>query len=390
MKDKIIFNDNLTIKSYDNGVITEYPCDFYNKYVTTIEKMAKKDQWKYQGVGANFRGDFYEPEKISLKNSYFNSIDAFKDNKVLFSVTINDVSGIFIKDLSADKDSEAHVIHSQEQSYSGSAPDLTFSKIATSIKEDYYTSHLALFNLESNDFTSLTAGDCYDFDSTFSNKSPDDILFATKGVGRDSDGDFVTYSPSSICRYNLNLMEVEEVISEDKFSFVKPKEDSNGNLYYVKRPSNTEKRGGGHIIIDILLIPYRILEAIITFIETFIMMFTGKGFSKNSKSKSSTKTANKRPDELFIEGNLINVDKEYKNNLKHKDAYAGYAPRSWQLIKRSDNNQTVIANGVIDYDLASDGNIVYTNGKHVILVTADGKTEKLADATTCTHVTCLK
>ena len=164
-----------------------------------------------------------------------------------------------------------------------------------------------------------------------------------------------------------------------------------GNLYFIKQPVNTSKRGFGRMLLNLLLIPYRLLEAFICFLETFTMMFTGKGFSKNSNRRESAKTSNKRPDEIFIEGNLINVEKEYKNNIRHKDNYAGYAPRTWQLIKQDINgNQTVLINGVIDYDLLPDGSILYTNGKHVLIKNLDGKVQKIADTTMCTQVSCFK
>ena len=86
-----------------------------------------------------------------------------------------------------------------------------------------------------------------------------------------------------------------------------------------------------------------------------------------------------------------NDTKEYKNNIRHKDNYAGYAPRTWQLIKQDINgNQTVLINGVIDYDLLPDGSILYTNGKHVLIKNLDGKVQKIADTTMCTQVSCFK
>lgn len=384
---KIVYNDNLSIKTLNNGTVSEFSCNFYNNYVETLEKLNKSQEWKHQGIGANFRGDTVEYETTSYKNSYYNSLNALNStDKALFSITINDVSGIFIKDFSSPKDNEAHVIHSNEASYNGSSPNNNGDKLVTAIKRDYFTSHLAVFDLNTSDFTELTDGDCYDFDATFSKTNSSVIYFATKGVGRNSDGDFVKYSPSSICKYNLDFVDVQEVLSSDNYSFVKPKDDENGNLYYIKRPEKAKKKSVFRFLLDILLIPYRLIEAIVMFLEMFTMMFTGKGFTKEKRA-SDVKTSNKHPGEIFIEGNLINVENEYKNNLKHKDGYVGYAPWSWQLIKLSaDGTETVIKNGVIDYDIAKNGDIILTNGKHILKITESGKTEKLAEATMCTKV----
>ncbi|MBQ7373857.1 MAG: hypothetical protein IJW64_04775 [Clostridia bacterium] len=383
---KIIFNDNLTIKTLENGKITEYPCDFYNNYVKTVEKMAKSQEWKYNGAGATFRGDSFNIERINTKNSYYTSLDCFGSyDKVLFTVTINEVSGIFIKDLSVEKDSESHVIHSHEHVFSGSCPNHDLKVIATSLKEDYVTAHLAIFNLETNDLSTLTDGDCYDFDPCYSKTNPSKILFASKGVGRDVDGDFVEYSNSSILRYDLNAWEIEELFTDENCSLEKPRDDKFGNYYYIEKPKKERKSGFFRTLLDIILIPYRILEAFVSFIEIFTSSFTGKSLVKTSNS-GNVKKKNKTKGEIFIEGNLINVDKEYKNNLKHKDKFAGYVPRAWKLVKvDADGNKIVLATSVIDYVLLDDGSIVYTNGKHVLLV-KDGKTEKLADTSMCTQV----
>ena len=99
----------------------------------------------------------------------------------------------------------------------------------------------------------------------------------------------------------------------------------------------------------------------------------------------------KSPREIVIEDNLINANEEYKKNLRHKDNFAGIAPWSWQLVKRDRNgNVTPVKNGVIDYQILSGGRIIYTNGKHIVLINADGKCEKLADATLCTKLSVIE
>ena len=386
---KIIFNDNLTIKSFYEGNIKEYPCDFYDKYVKTLDKMAKSQEWKYSGMGAMFRGDTFNIEQVNTKNSYYTSLDCFGNaEKVLFSISIDNLSGVFIKDLSVDKDSEAHVIHSHECIYSGSCPSENSRAIVTSLKENYVTAHLAMLNLETNDFTTLTDGDCYDFDPCYSKNNPNKVLFASKGVGRNSDGDFVAYSNASILSYDLNDWSIEELFSDKSLSLEKPRDDKDGSFYYIEKAQKERKGGFFRGLLNFILIPYRILEALASFIEIFVTSYTGKGLTRTTNS-GNMKKINKPQGEIFIEGNLINANKEYKNNLKHKDKFAGYAPRSWKLVRIDRNgNKTVLATSVIDYAISCDGSIVYTNGKHVLII-KDGKTEKIADTSMCTQVAVL-
>ena len=106
---KILFNDGLIFKTFENGKIREYGCDFYNNYIDSARRAAKNSEWKTQGSGARFMG-VYEESDINRENenfSYFNSLDFFKNNEnIVYSITVDRVSGIFTKDLTAEKDSE--------------------------------------------------------------------------------------------------------------------------------------------------------------------------------------------------------------------------------------------------------------------------------------------
>ena len=324
---KILFNDGLIFKTFENGKIREYGCDFYNNYIDSARRAAKNSEWKTQGSGARFMG-VYEESDINRENdnfTYFNSLDFFKNNEnIVYSITVDD-------------------------------------------------------------YVTVTDGDSADFDATISARDSSLIYFSSKGAGRNGNGEFVKYSPSSVFTYNIDSGDLEEILSENEKSLVKPKDDKNGNLYYILRPEKEKRRSFFGTLLDIILIPWKLFKALFNFIELFTTMFTGKGFSE--KSNNPAKTRDKSPKEIFIEDNLINANEEYKNNLRHKDKFAGIAPWSWQLVKRDQSgNVTHIKNGVIDYCVSYNGDIVYTNGKHVVLIGKDGKTQKIADANLCTKV----
>lgn len=383
---KIVYNDGLKLITYENGKTREYGCEFHEKYMEAAKKEAKNSEWKTQGQGARFMGaqSNINPEKSDI--SYYNSVEFFNSpDKLIFSVTVNGLSGVLTKDLSAETDSEGHIVHSRDEVFCGAAPSANGNTFATCIKENYVNGHLAVYNLADDDYSVLTDGDSADSDAVYSLKNSETIYFSSKGAGRNGDGEFVEYSPSSIFTYNTASGEVSEILSADKKSFTKPKEDEDGNLYYIVKPERKEKRGFWGTLLDIILIPWRLLKAIFNFFEFFTVAFTGKGFSE--KSNNPAKTQDKTQKELFIEDNLINAEEEYKKNLRHKDNFAGIAPWDWQLVKRTPcGDEISIKNGVIDYCLLRDGGVIYTNGKHVIKVLAGGKTEKIADAALCTKV----
>ena len=53
-------------------------------------------------------------------------------------------------------------------------------------------------------------------------------------------------------------------------------------------------------------------------------------------------------------------------------------PSSWQLARRSSSGtEEVLAKGVLAYDLARDGSIVYSNGNALFVRHPDGRKERL-------------
>lgn len=388
--DKIVFNSGNKIIEYDNGKITEHNSDFYDRYLDNSIKQSEKDAIFHSGVGAQFRGDAIERLKLEqLQENVLGGISSLylKDkNSVNYSLFINDISAVYNKNLTAKKDSESHIIHDNQRIIKG-AEEID-NKLFLTVSEGGITSHLAIFDKVSNDLTMVTDGDSFDEYPSFSRLNPQNILFSSKGVGRDGNGNFVEYSPSYILSYNQDLQEINEVYQNEKYSYFLPKEDVNGNLYAIRKPTKEKKKG--NLFLDILLIPYKLILAIYYFLESFTRAFTGKSFTENSKnSPNPAKNMDKDGQKIFIDGNIIYADKEYKNNLKHKDDFPGIIPRSYELIKITNGNEEVIKKGVCCYDILSDGSIVYSNGKYV-LKTKDNKTEKLLATNLTTTITSIK
>ncbi len=388
--DKIVFNEGVKIISLDGDTKTEHQINFYDRYVSNSVRQAEKDAIFHTGVGAEFRGDAIENLKRNQLNETIRAelTDLYltEENHLNYSLFINDISAIYSKNLSAKKDSESHIIHDNAKIFKGACENE--GQIVTTVSNDLATSHLALFNKNDGDYTIITDGDSFDATPRFSKRDKTKILFSSKGVGRDGNGNFVEYSPSYILEYDIELGDVNKLSSSSEYSYVLPKDDNNGNLYAIRKPIKEKKRS--NLLIDILLIPYKLVTAIYYFLENFTRSFTGKTFTENSPY-SSNPAKTKKGDErkIFIDGNVIYADKEYKNNLKHKDDFAGIIPRNYELVKITENGDEVIKKGVIAYEVLSDGAIVVSNGKYLLKLN-DGKCEKLCTANLATSITAIK
>ena len=70
---KLAFNDGLTLKTVENGVVKTYESKFYLNYVEAAKKAEKNSEWKTKGEGARFMGVTENRSEVSENGmiSYF-------------------------------------------------------------------------------------------------------------------------------------------------------------------------------------------------------------------------------------------------------------------------------------------------------------------------------
>ncbi|MCI8434548.1 MAG: hypothetical protein HFK10_01095 [Clostridia bacterium] len=371
---QIIYSDGADIR-LAGDVTAEGTSDYIAKYIETGTQLSAQRAWKNSGYGARFRGETAELPEEQRIDAFINSVNLTAPNQAFYTFSVNEVSGLYKKDFAAEKYPEAHVVHARNIEFLASSTNAA-GECAVAVRTDGLTGHIAELDLSSGDWRLLTGGDCYDNNPSFSRKNPDRILYDSAGVGRDYAGNFVAYADRSLFYIDRATRNVDEILKKDGKSLIKPKEDADGNLYFIEKPTKYKTKKS-NLFLDILLIPVKILVAIYRFLETFVMMFTGKTFTSHDANPTKGREQNSR--QIVIDGNRINVDKEYKRNCKNADKECGIVPAGWQLtVRRPDGSETVLKKGVTAYDLTDEG-IVYTNGKRVYLLDKTGKTQKLAE-----------
>lgn len=371
---QFVYSDGLRLV-LDDGQPISRESDYLTNYIAQTQRMNDAKQWKSSGYGASFRGETQDrhPERVE---AFVNSLAVLDEKTVLYSFTVNEMSGLYKKDFTREKDGEAHVVHSNNTEFLGLDYNERTDTAVCTVKTDSVCANLALVDMKTNDYRVVTGGDSKDYNPSFSRAKANTVLFDSCGVGRDYNGTFVRYAPAAVASLNTLTMEITEIKSSDKYSYVCPKDDEQGNLYCIRRPVAEKKKR--NLFIDILLIPWRLLQAIYYFLESFVLLFTGKTFTE--KNQNPTKGRERNSQQILIDGNKIEADKEFKRNQRNKDKLAGFIPYSWQLIKLTDGGDEIIKKGIAAFDVCPDGALVCTNGKHVFRI-ADGKTEKIASGT---------
>lgn len=373
--DKFLFSDANDLCLYDGGNIKKIHSKFIENYKNVAMNVERAKSWKHSGEGAQFRGDVRaETDGTAFETSISGINFTSDENEAVYSFTINSTSGIYRAKLDGEKAEETHVINSVDYTFSGGSSDVASNTLAVSLGRNYFNADIAIFDLNSGDYKTVTEGDTLDTDPFISPDDANVIYFSSRGVGRDGRGNFAKFSNASVCRLDLNALEIDEIAVSDKYSYIKPVLHG-GKLYALRIPAGEKKPNP---LIEILLIPFRILQAIVNFINVFVRAFTGKSLASGGSNPAKGRDYDSR--ELYVRGNLINAEKEMKKNAKKSKGDYGFIPLSWQIVEVESGK--AIKGGIADYDVLSDGTIIATNGRRIFSI-KDGKCVKLADTEKC-------
>ena len=374
--EKIVFSDGDSIRVLDEGEEGTYASQYIADYRERMRRMVKNKEWKHSGMGAVFRGDTMSEVGMDSEtrvDAYINSVHAAGEDKVLYTFTVNQTSGVIEKTLSAKKDGERFILHTNDGELLYSDYNVTDGKFVAELRRGEISSDLVLLDTERGDYVSITDGDSRDENPSFSKKRPGVVLYDSLAAGRNARGEFVEYAPAAVYEYDLNTLDLKEIRASEKYSYIKPVEDENGDIYCIRKPAKERERHNP--VVEILLIPYRLLMAIVNFIQIFVVFFTGKTMTGGGNNPAKGRDTDSR--QMIIRGNVIEVDKEIARNKKFKDKDLAFIPASWKLVRIRGGEEEEMKSGICDFSLAEDG-VVCTNGRKVFFL-KEGKSEKIAE-----------
>ncbi len=376
---EFIFIDGEKICVYKDGDIKEYESGYIEKYRASILQSAKNSEWKKNG----------RTEMLLNEDFYFNDDGEFfvkinsawlteNENELVYSFTVNETSGIYAKDLADEKKLESHIISSNDVEFI--SLNYNESGMIASVKKGEVAADIAIFSKDRSDYKCVTGGDSLDENPYLGDDGK--IYFNSYGVARDEVGNFLGYGKSDIYSLNLKTMEIEEEVCGETISIMKPTKTEKGFYVIVKPIEEKEKINP---FLEILMIPVRIVQAIVGFISMFVNIFSGKPLvsegGKSNKGYALARNFKKDEKRLYVLNHLIRVDEELKKNKK--DKFPSFIPKSWKLfhVEKKENgnfNYNCFGTNVADYCLLETGELIITNGKYIFqVIDNDEKTYSL-------------
>ncbi len=377
MINRIICTENDKIVIINNGKTQKLTSEFVNQYCSNHAQIVRKNSWKTEGYGAQFRH-----EQASLTTAHIDSLHAMAritgicsngNDEIIYSVAVGDAGGIFRRSIAVEGvENEGHILHDRQLRIF----DITSNsdgRIAFSVVNNKGEQNIAICKNGTSQYNEITEGLSIDRNPCWDPGNPDILLFDSAPVGFYSNGQRVVYS-RSIMKINLVTSELEELFANDNYDLVNPQIDDAGNIWCIRRPYKPVRNSLS--LLEFFLIPYRVGVAIFRAIEFFTIKNTGKPLITSGSNPAKSQSV---PEDMIYDNIRIESQKNYKDNLKSDSQFAGFIPGSWELISISkDKNITVKAKGVCTYRVISHNRFIYSNGNYLFDVT-DNKKEKVSD-----------
>jgi hypothetical protein len=217
----------------------------------------------------------------------------------------------------------------------------------------------------------LTEGDSFDTAPHWVPGEARKLVFQSAGIGRNREGHFLALGPFSLQELNLDTLDMNTLLEDARQDYLAPQLREDGSLYYIRRPyQRHESLNPLRLFKDFILFPFRLLFALFQFANFFSTIFTGKQLTSAEGKKAQQ--MNMR--QMMIWGNLVRAQKRAHADEEGMDL----VPKSWELHRRAaDGESKVLAGGVLAYDVAADGTVVYTNGSAIFLLYPDGRKERV-------------
>ena len=197
---------------------------------------------------------------------------------------------------------------------------------------------------DGSDLTEVTDGESVDEAPRSAPGPGRRLVFQSAGLARDPRGRFTGLGPSSVQQLDLDTGEISCLVQDDNFDFLWPRIAADGTLYYIRKPNGRAPQSAAPLaaLEHNRLLPFRILWVIGKLIDLFVERRTGQPlFSAKDAPRGAVKP-----------------------------------PSSWPSMRQTPHRAgapETVADGVMSFDLAADGSVVYSDGFDVYRKPASGE-----------------
>lgn len=243
--------------------------------------------------------------------------------------------------------------------------------VACSVHHPNDTASLAVRLDDESAFSDVTEGDCVDTAPRWVPGPGRRLVFQSAGVGRDRQGNFADLGPVLVQQLDIDTGDMEVLAEDPSSDLLAPQVDPDGALYYIRRPY-TSLTGYPlqRSLADFFVAPFRYLCAGVRYLKLFAVMYVHRGLTGAASGDSC---------ELTLDQPVVWEKPAPAQPTAWKEEEApDLVPDTWHLVRQTPGGPAeTIVKGVLAFDLAPDGSIVYSNGSAIFVLDPAGKTERV-------------
>src|SRR5215470_7303025 len=258
---------------------------FDSKFARELKQRAveihQKHAWKGEGRTGYFGGSAVwgvtAQDPLAI-NTQVTGVSRGRTPDDLFNtMVIGNIAVIFKIDKSAGV--ESRLLHTAEYRLQGIAARPGADQIACVVSYKSGLSHIAVMADADSPPADVTEGDSMDLAPAWVPGKSNRLVFQSAGMARDDAGQLHGRGPFTIQMLDLDTGELTSLAEEDGQDLIRPRIDSAGTLFYIKRPYSKPGQPSGSFfrsILDIFLMPFRMLYAVFQFFNWFTIKYTGR------------------------------------------------------------------------------------------------------------------
>jgi hypothetical protein len=283
------------------------------------------------------------------------------------------MTGLFQYD--PDQDQERRLFHRNDFPAEDLCRHPTHGDLALSVSRTDATKHIVICDREGRLPREVTTGDTIDEHPRWIDDEGKRLVYQSASLLRDANGFAVGLSPYTIQRLDLDRQSIECALESEHADLLQPRMQADGTLLFVRRPYRTLKRRNSIWVDlqDVVYFPFRLARAVFYFLNFFSMMFSGKPLRT---AGGPERPAGPDPQWLTLWGQMIDTRRKMFDRQSVDER--GLVPKDWELVRLAPTGEeTVLATGVLTYDVSPAGQIIYTDGKRIFALTPGGEPHEI-------------
>lgn len=342
-----------------DGKAEEVHSEFASKQEREAERRHSYSPWtKDNGSSSAFGGvNVWAGHAAAARFAqyFFTEVARIDENTLLYTMTNGTVTGLFEYDLI--EKTERRLVHRNELYFLGMDYDPGSKLLCAGRTREDGAAHLEFVDLSGRTTKHLTEGDSVDCFPSFSLRNRAEILFQSSGIARTEDGAFHSHGPACINRIQLETGELTEIIADEQYDFLTPREDKEGAVYCIRRPLQSARKVPlWKSLVDFIMAPVYFAQALYNFLKVFTQLF------KNQPTMADGPPLQPAPQRQYMNvlGQVVDLGKA---RATKKGEEASLVPKDWELVKIVPAREPeVLARGVCSFDIDPSGAITHTNG----------------------------